>query len=110
VPLLFIKLLAAQTLCRNVLNGYFKTHDRILVCIFLVCIFLANGPLANNEHARPTARHFWLAHDAALLLRGETAKAPERTYRNGLTSRILDAAGVISPYQAVLGNPIPLDI
>ena len=69
-------------------------------------------PLANNKHARPSARHLWVAHDAALLLllRGETAKGPERTYRNGLTLRILDAAGVISPYQAVLGNPIPLDM
>lgn len=76
----------------------------------VVCIFLANGPLASNKHACPPARHLWLAHDAALLLRGETAKGPERTYRNGLTLRILDAAGVISPYQAVLGNPIPLDI
>ena len=75
----------------------------------VVCIFLANGPLANNKHARPSARHLWLAHDAALLLRGETAKGPERTYRNGLTLRILDAAGVISP-QAVLGNPIPFDM
>jgi hypothetical protein len=57
--------------------------------------------------ARTPSRNARLAHDAAILLRGETPGSLSE-YTAPTNSRILDAAGVISPHQAVLGNPIPL--
>jgi hypothetical protein len=64
---------------------------------------------SSTTHLAGSAHHPWFARDAAIRLCAEMKKQARAAYRHGLTSRILDAAGVISLHQAVLGNPIPLD-
>ena len=61
---------------------------------------------AQQQYLYSLTHHFWFANDTKTSLRVEVAKG---LYGHIWTPRILDAAGVISPHQAVLGNPFPLD-
>jgi hypothetical protein len=83
-----------------------KAHDLIFRCDSC-CDFRAR-----LEHPGKTTRRLFA--DAPFLVRKRLENCTSRGGGKGpdradLDPRILDAAGVISPHQAVLGNPFPLD-